>query len=270
MIDCTLFKERVWALALGALGPEERQECEAHLSSVVTHEGCREALARAEATVALLPESLAPVPPGPQVWRAIEAGMESDAQEPVPGWSGRLGWAVAAIAAAALLWVGFKRSELAAELATGRQQIAELQKKADQFDACRRDLALARDRTDKERQVVALLELPATQVVTMAAQSGLPYRARAVVNGAEKKAAVVANELSAQAGKDYELWLIRGNEKIAAGLLHGDAKGNLIALIDPKLMTLGAPDAFAVTVERTGGVPQPEGPIVLLGAMPKS
>jgi len=269
MIDCTQFQERVWALALGALSPEERQECEAHLSSAVTHQGCREALARAEATVALLPESLAPVAPSSQVWRAIEAGMEREAQEPVPGWSGRLGWAVAAIAAAALLWVGFKRSELVSELAAGRQQLAEFQKKADAFDACRRDLARARDRSAKERQLISLLELPATQIVTLAAKSGLTYRAHAVVNGAEKRAAVVASALAPQTGKDFELWLIRGSEKIPAGLLHGDAQGNLIALIEPRLMASGAPDAFAITIERTGGVPQPEGPIVLVGAMPK-
>jgi anti-sigma-K factor RskA len=269
MIDCAVFKERVWAQALGALSAEERQESEAHLASSVVHQGCREALARAEATVVLLPQSLAPVSPGRETWRAIEAGMESAAQEPVPGWSGRLGWAVAAVAAAALLWVGFKRSELATQLAAGQQQIAQLKAKGEQFDACRRDLSLARDRSDRERQVVALLELPATQVVTLAAQSGLPYRAQAVVNGAEKRAAVVASALAPQIGKDFELWLIRGKDKIPAGLLHGDSQGNLIATVEPKLMAAGAPDAFAVTLERSGGVPQPEGPIVLLGSIPK-
>jgi anti-sigma-K factor RskA len=239
------------------------------LSSAVAHEGCLEALEKAEATAALLGESLAPVSPGPETWRAIEAELVKESEGPVPGWGGRLGWALAAVAAAALLWVGFKRSELAAQLAERQQQIARLQAKADQLEACRRDLALARDRSDRERQVVALLKLPTTQVITLTAQSGLPYRARAVVNQAEQRAAVVAADLAPQTGKDFELWLIRGNAKIAAGLLHGDAHGDLIALIEPRLLVGGPPDAFAVTLERTGGAPQPEGPIVLLGAMPK-
>jgi anti-sigma-K factor RskA len=269
MIDCILFKERVWALALGALSSEEREECEAHLASNVVHEGCPEALALAEASAALLGESLPPVAPAPGGWPRIEARLPRRSDAPPPIFGGTLGWAIAAVAAVALLWVGFKRSELAAQLAEGQQRIALLEAKGARLDSCLRDLASARDQSDRERQVVALLQLPATQIVSLTPQAGVPYRASAVVNGAEKRAAVVGSALAPQTGKDFELWLIRGSAKIPAGLLRADARGTTIALIEPGLMASGAPDAFAITLERAGGVPQPEGPIVLLGTMPK-
>jgi anti-sigma-K factor RskA len=56
---------------------------------------------------------------------------------------------------------------------------------------------------------------------------------------------------------------------MAAGLLHGDSTGALVARVDAKLLASGAPDAFAVTLEPTGGGSSPRGPVLLVGAISK-
>ena len=97
----------------------------------------------------------------------------------------------------------------------------------------------------------------------------MPYRASAIVNAAHGNAFVLAH-LPPQKDKDYQLWLIRGQEKISAGILPSDASGSTMVPVPGNLLAAGAPDAFAITIEPTGGMPQPTGPIVLVGAMPKT
>ena len=64
-------------------------------------------------------------------------------------------------------------------------------------------------------------------------------------------------------GKDYQLWMLKGNQPVDAGLLTAE-NGHFVATfaVDFSLDELSA---FAVTVEPKGGVPQPTGTMVLLG-----
>ncbi len=59
--------------------------------------------------------------------------------------------------------------------------------------------------------------------------------------------------------------MIRGNDKLAAGLLHGT---DPVAVIDPAL--LASADAFAVTLEPAGGGPTPRGELIMVGIVPKT
>lgn len=67
--------------------------------------------------------------------------------------------------------------------------------------------------------------------------------------------------------RTYQLWLVpaEGNP-ISAGVFQVDAHGNGQVLL-PNLPTGVVAKAFAVTVEPAGGVPQPTGPKVLIGAV---
>jgi anti-sigma-K factor RskA len=70
----------------------------------------------------------------------------------------------------------------------------------------------------------------------------------------------------AGAGHDYQLWIVDANHKdpISAGILHIDANG--IAQITFKTAEAASQvKAFAVSLEREGGAPKREGPIVLIG-----
>jgi len=86
------------------------------------------------------------------------------------------------------------------------------------------------------------------------------------VNSPREEGLVLASALAPQEGKDYQLWLIRGDRKISAGLLPSDKTGlPTLARISHDLLAGGVPDAFAITIEPAGGMPQPTGPIVLVG-----
>ncbi|MBY0279414.1 zf-HC2 domain-containing protein, partial [Candidatus Binatia bacterium] len=71
-MTCAAFKEDVAAYVLGILDPAERAAFERHLAEPIEHAGCREALAEAYETTALLGAALPPLEPGPEVWAGIE------------------------------------------------------------------------------------------------------------------------------------------------------------------------------------------------------
>ena len=262
-MTCAEFKELAAILALGALGREERAECEAHLREPVAHDGCAAALRTLEEAAAQLALSLPPIPPSPAVWRSIERSLEGTAA--APGRRRGLVTVVVALAAAAavVLWVR-DRGRLGAEL-----QAAEERRAAGEQQRARCVAELDRLRGDERLRddAVALLSQPGTRVVGLSAQGGGTLSARVILHVGERRAYLVGRGLSAPAGQDYELWLIRGDRKIAAGLLRGGDGGQLVTAVDPGLLAEGAPDALAVTLEPAGGGPAPRGPIVLLGAI---
>ncbi len=134
-----------------------------------------------------------------------------------------------------------------------------------EWQACLDDLKSARVSIDERDEALRLMGAPETLLIQLAAQDDLPYRASALMNDTMGEAMLLSSALPPQEGKDYQLWLIRGDEKIPAGLLAADGEaGASLAHIDPALLRDGAPDAIAVTIEPTGGMPQPTGPIVLL------
>jgi len=77
---------------------------------------------------------------------------------------------------------------------------------------------------------------------------------------------VVQNLAPLPADKDYQLWVV--DPKIAnpvdAGVFNVDAKGTVHFRFKPKADVSGV-GTFAVTLEKKGGVPKAEGPMVLAG-----
>lgn len=229
-------------------------------------------------------------------------------------WTERAGWTSRALALAACLAaiaLGIERMSLARRLASSEAQLevarAERAGLLGQLEAARRELAAAgvatdmarvaeRDRAscDEERrrlrarlgeQVAALeaVQQPGSRIVALAAQAGAPYRASLVIEPGGHRAWLLSAGPGAPADLDLQLWLIRGDRKISAGLLApprgpdgaagapGDAPKDAGALaIDAALLAGGLPDAVAVTVEPRGGAAQPTGPIVLLARVPRA
>jgi anti-sigma-K factor RskA len=261
--------------ALGALDEAERARFEAELAS---NPDAVSALARAHIGAAALGAALPPVRPRREVWQAIEARLgEAEAPRRRSRTLGALPWVVAAAAAAAAIFLwrrsaeSVHRAERAEHLASFRASEVDSHQRAltaerSGFAECRRDLDSARGELGIKAEAVALLELPDTRVVTLSAKGGGGHSGSAIVNLGQKQVVVVAAGLVAQAGKDYELWVIKGDKKVAAGLLHGGDRGQAIARVDPALLGEGA-DAFAVTLEPAGGGAAPVGPIVLVGML---
>jgi anti-sigma-K factor RskA len=270
-MTCAEFKELVQALALGALEPDEAAACEAHLSAAgVDHDGCHAELERAREAVALLGASLPPIAPDPRLWTAIEKSVGTDAPPVEPprvlGFWTAFPWIAAAVAASFAVFFAVSRDS-SVESAEGAWHSVERQLVSirTERNECQHDLAEAKKAMQLRDEAVALLGLPDAKVVPLAAQGGKSAHGTVVVSFAERRAVVLASGLAPVSDRDYELWVIRGDDKIAAGLLHGN---DTAAVIDPAL--LASADAFAVTLEPAGGGPAPRGELVLVGIVPKT
>ena len=75
-LTCAQFIDLADAFALDALDELERHACARHMTRMVHHHGCREALALAHGVMDRLGTGLpATVPPAPALWSAIEARL---------------------------------------------------------------------------------------------------------------------------------------------------------------------------------------------------
>lgn len=260
-MTCADFKELAAVFALGALDPLERAAAEAHLAEA-THQGCFEALAEASAGMEALARTLPSPRPDAGIWRDIEARV-SPRQQGLRLREG-LAWSAAA-AALLLLFAGSARLR-----ERSAAEVASVQREKQQ---CLGELSSLRGEAEAQRSAIALLQSPTTTVVSFAPQpSGGGLGARALVDVAARKGMVLSSALLPRAGKDFELWIIRGKEApVPAGLLRAGLSGAVLASIDPQLLAGGA-DALAVSVEPAGGSPTglPTGDVVLVGALPKS
>jgi len=76
---------------------------------------------------------------------------------------------------------------------------------------------------------------------------------------------IVKNLASVPAGKDYQLWVIeKGKAPVDAGVFSVDATGSAQISFKPKA-GVAAAATFAITLEKKGGVVQPEGTMMLVG-----
>lgn len=275
-MTCAEYKELAAAYALGALEPDERDAFRRHLGEP-RHEGCAEALAQARLAAEAIAASLDPVQPPPDMWSRIEAGLGEERRataSPERGRSRVVGWLLAAAMLLVILWLGWSRRQVQGSLEQAEKERGAAAEKLAQADTvrarCESDLKQAERELVERTEAVALLGLPSTKLVQLGPQVPAPGpRAVAIVNLDQKRGVLVADGLARKADGDYELWVIKGSEKKAAGLLRGTDGRPLYARIDPALLAGGA-DALAVTFEPPGGGSSPRGPIVILGALPKT
>jgi anti-sigma-K factor RskA len=84
----------------------------------------------------------------------------------------------------------------------------------------------------------------------------------------EKQTGVItiANMPPAGAGRDYQLWAVDANhpDPINAGIIHVEPNGVTRVQFKPDQAATQI-KAFAISLEREGGVPKREGPIVMIG-----
>ncbi|RYD30791.1 MAG: anti-sigma factor, partial [Verrucomicrobiaceae bacterium] len=76
----------------------------------------------------------------------------------------------------------------------------------------------------------------------------------------------LANLPQLDAEKDYQLWIVDPAQKnpVSAGLIHRAADGSAKVPFQP-VQVISTAAAFAISIEKAGGVPVGEGPIVILG-----
>jgi anti-sigma-K factor RskA len=247
--------------ALGALDAAERQEFEAHLLSCAD---CTQEVAAARGRMALLAFAAPRIEPSPGVKEVLMRRLHSTAEgpggsvpaqarspEPPGGFFGRW-WAVllplsgALALATILLWL--HNAQLDRQLADLRSTVAAQQKQLDDSHHVA-DLLAARD----------------TIVVPLAAQKGQPQgNARVIYNAREGMMMYDGTLPPAPVNKVYQIWLVPMNgAPISAGWFTGwpDKPGRMMMKLPAGLTA----KEFAVSLEPAGGMPQPTGPMVLIG-----
>ena len=74
-----------------------------------------------------------------------------------------------------------------------------------------------------------------------------------------------SNLPEAPSGKQYQLWAIVDGKPVDGGLIISTKKGDKYQI--QKMKTFGKAEAFAVTLETTGGNPTPKGDMYVMGKM---
>ena len=257
------FEELLPAYALGALDGDDLRELEEHLATGC--EECRRQLALWDRDLEALAESVPPVQPSEttraRVLKLAAPGTAPAAPAPrrLPGW--------APFAAAALLLLGVwgaagqigMRSELR-RLTTERDRLAQ------KVAALDREVGLARAEAQRAAQALQVLAAPGVQSVVLAGLGPTPGAAgHTYVNPQTRDALFYAFNLPAlPAEKTYQLWFSAAGKPVSAGTFAVDPRGTGSLRVE-RVVDVKDIQAWAVTVEPQGGVPQPTGPMVLKG-----
>ncbi len=225
---------------LGLLEPREAAAFESELSTNAELRDIARELREAAGSVALTaPPRTPPASLKQRVMREIARGTED--RTVVPLRRTPVGWVPWAIAAALAVFCGL----------------------------------LAFDRVRLERQLAdirATDPLMQTTFVTLAPSApdqGAPADAKATVAwqpGRQSGVIRISNLPAPQPGKDYQLWAVDAEHEdpISAGIVRVDKNG--VAQIRFKPVEKAEHvKAFAISLEREGGVPKKEGPILLVG-----
>jgi anti-sigma-K factor RskA len=257
-------EELLPAHALGALEGDELRELEEHLAGGCAE--CRRQIVLWQGDLEALAAEVEPVNPSDTTRARVLrlAGSAERAPAVAPG--SRTSWWMAAAAATLLVLAGWgllgrTRMEgqvrtLAAERDRLRRQVEEL------------SLEVSRTRTEvmQARQSLQVVAAPGVQAVSLAGLGPSPgARGRTYVNPGSRDALFYAFDLPAlPADKTYQLWFIAGGKPVSAGIFAVDPRG-AASLRVARVAAVSQIQAWAVTIEPSGGVPQPTGAMVLKG-----
>ncbi len=207
-----------------------------------------------------------------------------------PAWS-RLGWGLAAAFAVTAAWLYTERSRLdeslavvAANEAIAREQTqSALARAASSEKAAATATAEAQSlkttlastetrltqlttdlQTLQQRNALAQMQIATLQSTVTEFQQGVAV----VVWDSEKEQGILKLEKMPPiaADKDYQLWVVdpAKPKTVDAGIVRVDANGFARVEFKP-VVDISEAAKFAVSIERKGGVPENEGPVILVG-----
>ncbi len=248
------------AYVLGALEEEDRRAVEAALAAG-DPELDRE-LAAWTRQLEALADTVPPVEPSPMARARLLRAIGEPA--PAAGES-RRPWLVAAslLLALAGAWLALENLRLRHRL---ESVVAERDRLAAEQVALARDLESTREELERTVTATRIVGAPQARAVVLAGLgSSAGAAGRAYHDPGTRQAVFYASALpSLTAERDYQLWFIADGVPVSAGVFEVDAAGRATVLV----ADVAAPEsiqAWAVTVEPAGGVPQPTGEMVLKG-----
>lgn len=260
------FDELLPAFALGALDGEELRELEEHIATGCS--ACRRQIDLWQGDLEELATSVLPVQPTPETRRRILRVAAGGGPAPVPILRSRRAprtwrWLAAAAVLALVVWGGWRQARLAGEaerLRAGRDRLEQ------QVATLERELSVARADTKRLAETLSIITAPGSRAVQLAGLGSSPDAVgHTFVDPRQGKAVFYAFDLPALApGKTYQLWWIAAGRPVSAGTFEVDRQGTARVQVD-RVEHVDQIQAWAVTVEPAGGVPQPTGEMVLKG-----
>ena len=243
--------------ALGGLDGEDRARFEGLLRS--GDPDAAAALKEFESPLVSMAAESAETPP-PSVKAALMSRIaaESDRQAApgvvTPLRRRRVAWPI--------IWAAALAAGIAA-ITVGLSVSASYEKR---LQALATEAAALKSAVDREREFIAMLRDPSTEIVALAGLPPAPAaRARMFWNERGGGYLVAAGLPVPPSGKTYQLWAIAGkNAPVSAGVFDVDPKGTGGLRVAP-LTGVGKVDVFAVTLEPAGGLPAPSGDMYLAG-----
>lgn len=247
---------------LGRLTAGNRKQFEAHLKSGCPE--CTRELAELQEALSLLPlmarQQSPPARIKDRLMATVSVGGGAAARpqakvEPILVAQQRpwFGYAVAAVFLLVVIILGIYTNDLISTIGVKDQQIVEL-----------------RDELQRKEEILKVLQSPKIDVVLMNGLEPSPAGYGKIIWDPVKKVAIfqVSNLPTVPQDKDYQLWIIKDKKPISAGVFavtNEKEKEVFFKVMDLAVSEKKDIDAFAVTLEPKGGVPQPTGKMYLLG-----
>ncbi len=120
----------------------------------------------------------------------------------------------------------------------------------------------------RKEEMLSILEAREVDLVMMAGLDVNPDGYGKIIWDSEKQQALlqVSNLPAVPKDKDYQLWLFKNNKPVSAGVFAVNNEGDKFFKIEKMAnATEQSVNAFAITMEPKGGMPQPTGDIYLKG-----
>jgi anti-sigma-K factor RskA len=242
--------------ALGALTEDERARVDTY---VAADPEARARLDEALRSAAFIGFEAQPVSPSPQVKQDLMARVNADAQRRFAPTQERSRWkwprlvwpALAVTGLVAVIVLGAWALSLNAQIARLQQETARLQQ----------ELVV-------QQEVLAQLSAPKMSASAITGTDVQPQaHGQMLANPAQPQAVLIVSDLAPlPPDRVYQFWLIRQNVPVSAGLFTVDEQGHAILPVEAAEV-IGAFDTIGVSIEPSGGSPQPTGDIVMLGSL---
>jgi len=266
-------EEQAGLYTLGVLPEAERADFESALrADAALRRLVEELRAAADALPLAAPQLVPPASLKARVFAELDRRTAADKIIPLPGrgpafW---LPWAIAACLAVTcvILWgqgnfLTQQSAGLARQLDEVSHRAGQLRNQADIFES---QLALLRGQLVELRQKDQLSQMRIAMLGSLLEKSPKAVAVSVWDQDRQQGVLVVDHLAPLPQDQDYQLWVVDtpSSAVVDAGVFSVDDQGRVRFQFAPK-QPVRAASQFAVTVERKGGVPKAEGPMVLAG-----
>lgn len=147
---------------------------------------------------------------------------------------------------------------------------SEISQKESVIEQQQTQITELKNEVQRKEEMLAILESREVDMVLMSGLEVNPDGYGKIIWDSEKQQALlqVSNLPAVPKDKDYQLWIIRNNKPVSAGVFAVNSQADRFFKIEQMAdVPEQATNAFAITMEPKGGVPQPTGDMYLMGNM---